>query len=42
MIDIIDFNNCEKSRRSYGGRAGLKTGIIYNNQNYMIKFPKNT
>ena len=44
MIDIIDFTNCELSNRNleYAGRAGEKRGIIYNNELWFLKFPKNT
>ena len=44
MIKMIDFTNCELSSRNleYGGRAGEKKGIIYNNDFWFLKFPKNT
>ena len=44
MIKIIDFSNYPLSSRdlSYGGRAGEKRGIIYNNEFWFLKFPKNT
>ena len=44
MIKMIDFTNCELSSRNleYGGRAGEKKGIIYNNDHWFLKFPKNT
>ena len=44
MINMIDFTNCELSSRNleYGGRAGEKKGIIYNNGFWFLKFPKNT
>ena len=44
MIEMIDFTNCELSSRNleYGGRAGEKKGIIYNNGFWFLKFPKNT
>lgn len=44
MIKLIDFSNCELSSRNlqYGGRAGEKRGIIYNNQFWFLKFPKTT
>ena len=44
MTKIIDFSNCELSPRNleYGGRAGEKKGIIYNNSFWFLKFPKNT
>lgn len=41
---IIDFSNCALSDRNlqYAGRAGEKRGIIYNNEHWFLKFPKNT
>lgn len=42
MPNIIDFSQCEYSIRhgSYGGTNGDKDGILYNNQFYIIKYPK--
>ncbi len=42
MIDILNLNNYVKSRISYGGHGGDKLGIIYNNENWFIKYPKST
>lgn len=44
MNKIIDFTNYKLSSRNlqYAGRAGEKRGIIYNNENWFLKFPKNT
>ena len=44
MIKLIDFSNCILSDRNlqYGGRAGEKRGIIYNDEFWFLKFPKNT
>jgi hypothetical protein len=44
MIGIVDFTNCPLSSRNleYAGRAGEKRGIIYNNELWFLKFPKNT
>ena len=44
MTEIIDFTNCILSTRNleYAGRAGEKRGIIYNNEMWFLKFPKNT
>lgn len=40
MEDIIDFTNCQiEPTMIYGGANGNKIGIIYNNENYMLKFP---
>lgn len=43
-MEIIDFSNCEYSNRHgrYGGNAGDKDGIIYQNENWIIKYPKTT
>ena len=42
MIEIYDFNNNPYSYKngSYGGAAGSKDGIIFNNESWMLKFPK--
>jgi len=44
MIELVDFTNCLLSNRNlqYGGRAGEKRGIIFNNELWFLKFPKNT
>ena len=44
MTKMVDFTNCELSPRNleYGGRAGEKKGIVYNNDFWFLKFPKNT
>ncbi len=42
MIEIYDLNNEKESGRKYGGMAGAKLGIILNNVNWIIKFPKST
>ena len=44
MIEIVNFTNCKLSNRNleYAGRAGEKRGIIYNNELWFLKFPKNT
>lgn len=37
---MIDFTNCEVNNyKYYGGKNGGKKCIIYNNENYMLKFP---
>ena len=37
---MIDFTSCEINKfRYYGGRNGGKICIIYNNEEYMLKFP---
>ena len=42
MIELVDFSNCKLSPRNleYGGRAGEKKGIIYDNAFWFLKFPK--
>ena len=44
MINIVDFTSYPLSNRNleYAGRAGEKRGIIYNNELWILKFPKNT
>lgn len=43
-MNIVDFSNCPYSDKhgTYGGLSGRKDGIIYNNENWLIKYPKNT
>lgn len=43
MTEIINLNNCSLSHKNgmYGGAAGNKDGIIYNGENWLIKYPKN-
>lgn len=43
-MNIIDLSSCVFSMRNgaYGGRAGDKEGIIYNGENWIVKYPKNT
>ena len=39
-MELINFNNCEINKyKLYGGRNGQKICIIYNNEDYMLKFP---
>lgn len=44
MIKMYDFSKYELSSRNleYGGRAGEKKGIIFNNENWFLKFPKSS
>ena len=41
---IVNFEECPYSIRHgrYGGQAGDKDGIIYNNENWIVKYPKST
>lgn len=43
MIKIVDFTSCPLSSRNleYGGRAGEKKGIMYNDEFWFLKYPKN-
>ena len=42
--ELINFDNCPYSIRNgmYGGVGGRKDGIIYNNEMWIIKYPKST
>ncbi len=40
-MKIYDFSNCAPSGRRYGGNAGAKTGIIFQDEYWFLKFPKN-
>lgn len=39
---LIDFNDCIENNKAYGGMAGSKLGIIYQNEDWLLKFPKTT
>lgn len=41
---IVDLSECKNSIRHgrYGGQAGDKDGIIYNEENWIVKYPKST
>ncbi|MBN2950476.1 MAG: HipA domain-containing protein [Holdemanella sp.] len=36
---MIDFTNCEKKNKMYGGANGSKIAIVYDGDVYMLKFP---
>ena len=38
MNNEIDFTNCTLTPRTFGGANGSKIGIIYNGENYLLKF----
>lgn len=40
-MELIDFNGYEQNQRMYGGTAGRKTGICFQGENYILKFPGN-
>lgn len=39
---LIDFNECQENNKAYGGMAGSKLGIIYQGEDWILKFPKPT
>ena len=41
-MNFINFTDYKQSNRSYTGNAGLKRGIIIDDENWFLKFPKNT
>lgn len=41
MDNRIDFSECKRNLNTYGGANGGKIGVIYNDENYMLKFPSN-
>jgi hypothetical protein len=42
MLRLVDFNNCERNLRYYGGESGAKIGMVYQGKNYLLKYPKST
>ena len=38
-MNLIDFTNLPKRNKTYTGANGSKISIIYNNEQYMLKFP---
>lgn len=40
-MKIVDFNSVKESGLFYGGQSGLKLGIVYNDENWLLKFSKN-
>lgn len=41
MMYSMDFTHYKRSLNTYGGANGSKLGIVFNNENYMLKFPNN-
>lgn len=41
-MELKNYTNNEKSKKYYGGNAGHKIGIIEDNEDWILKFPKNT
>ncbi|MBE6130599.1 MAG: CtkA family protein [Erysipelotrichaceae bacterium] len=42
MFFLNDFTNLTFSNKHYGGNAGLKRGVIINNNYWLLKFPQET
>lgn len=38
-LHMIDFTECARRKKIYGGANGTKICVVYNNENYMLKFP---
>lgn len=38
---LINVENLERTNRSFGGNAGAKRGVILNEEEYIVKYPKN-
>ena len=41
VIEMINFEDCPINDRVYSGAAGRKLGVVYEGQNYILKFPGN-
>lgn len=41
-MNIIDFSEVEQNDIPYGGNAGFKQGIVFEQENWFLKFPKST
>lgn len=41
-MKIHNFNNLKENNFTYGGHAGQKLGVIIDNENWFLKFPKST
>ena len=41
-MTLINFTNLPKRNKTYAGANGSKISIIYNNNQYMLKFPSNS
>ena len=42
MIKIENFNNLKSSGIAYGGHGGSKSGVLFNNERWFLKYPKTT
>lgn len=38
QFELIDFSDCKKTNRMYGGANGKKIGVFYNEERYLLKF----
>lgn len=41
-MELYNFMEMPDNNKTYGGNAGLKKGIVWNDENWLLKFPKNT
>lgn len=41
-MKMYDFSNVKTNNRKYGGMAGSKLGIVLDDDNWLLKFPKST
>ena len=41
MINLVDFNNCSETLRTYGGNAGQKVSMMYDDKVWLVKYPGN-
>ena len=41
MNKLININELKETRRTFSGNAGAKIGVIFNNEEYVVKYPKN-
>ena len=39
MLSGIDFTKLERRKKMYAGANGNKISVLYNNEQYMLKFP---
>ena len=38
-MDVIDFTDLKKRKKTYAGANGNKISVIYEGEQYMLKFP---
>lgn len=38
-MEILDFTGLPKRNKAYAGANGIKISVLYNGQQYMLKFP---